>query len=60
VKKEVMIQSKLLEHVGQRIMTAIQKEFPVIQSVGLKISKMNPPMEGKVNNVSVFLTNQRQ
>jgi len=60
VKQEMAIQSKLLEHVGKRIMKAIQKDFPMIQSIGLKISKMNPPLEGKVNNVSVFLNNQQE
>jgi 7,8-dihydroneopterin aldolase/epimerase/oxygenase len=55
VKKEMEMKSKLLEHIGKRIMKAIQKDFPVIQSLGLKISKLNPPLGGRVNNVSVFL-----
>ena len=55
VKKEMEIKSKLLEHVGRRILDAIQGRFPEVKSAELKISKMNPPLGGKMKNVSLTL-----
>jgi len=52
VKKEMEIKSHLLEHVAHRIVTAICKEFPAIDALELKISKLNPPMGGKMQQVS--------
>jgi dihydroneopterin aldolase len=56
VKNEMEIKSKLLEHVGRRILKAVKKEFPNINSVKVKISKMNPPLGGKINSVSLTLS----
>jgi 7,8-dihydroneopterin aldolase/epimerase/oxygenase len=56
VKKEVEIRSNLLEHVGRRILNSIKKEFPFIVGAKLKISKMNPPLGGKVHQVSLTMT----
>jgi len=57
VKKEMLIKSKLLEHVGKRIMDAIEQAYPQIDAIELKISKMNPPIGGKVESVSLTLNN---
>jgi len=38
VKKEMDIKSKLLEHVGRRILDSIMKRFPRLVSAELKIS----------------------
>jgi len=56
VKKEMAIKSKLLEHVGRRILKAVKKEFPKTNSIKVKISKMNPPLGGKTNSVSLTLS----
>ena len=53
VKKEMEIKSSLLEHVGRRILDKIMSSFPKVKSAELKISKMNPPLGGKMNNVSL-------
>ena len=53
IKKEMNIKSKLLEHVGRRIVTALEKDFPSIKNIRVKISKCNPPIGGKVDRVSV-------
>ena len=53
VKREMMVSSKLLEHVARRILTAVQKEFPTISYAWIKIKKMNPPLGGKMESVSV-------
>lgn len=44
VKKEMMLPSSLLEHVMGRIVEAIEKAFPKVTSVEVKIKKVNPPM----------------
>ncbi len=55
VKKEMESHSKLLEHVGRRILNAIHKNFPEVESAELKVSKMNPPINGQADSVSVTL-----
>lgn len=55
VQKEMEIPSKLLEHVGRRILDAIKKSFPEIESAELKVAKMNPPINGQAESVSVTL-----
>ena len=55
VKREIEIPSKLLEHVGRRILDAIKNSFPEIESSELKVSKMNPPINGQAESVSVTL-----
>ena len=52
VKKEMEQKAHLLEHVARRIMDAVIKEFPTIQAIELKIAKLNPPMGGKMQQVS--------
>lgn len=55
VKEEMKLKSKLLEHVGRRILTRLKSEYPNIETATLKISKLNPPLGGKMVNVSVTL-----
>jgi dihydroneopterin aldolase len=53
VKKEMAIKSKLLEHVASRICNEVKKSFPQITRLVVKVSKTNPPLGGKLENVSV-------
>ena len=53
VKREMEIKAKLLEHVGRRILDAVMKNHPQVQSAEIRISKMNPPLGGKIKNVSL-------
>jgi len=55
VADEMSVKSKLLEHVARRILDRIGKEYPQIISSRIKISKMNPPVGGKVERVCVEL-----
>jgi dihydroneopterin aldolase len=55
VKDQMAIKSKLLEHVGRRILKALMEKFPEIENAEVKISKMNPPLGGKLKNVSLTL-----
>ena len=53
VKREMEIKAKLLEHVGRRILDAVMQHYPEVKSAEIKISKMNPPLGGKIKNVSL-------
>jgi len=53
VKEQIMIESKLLENVAKRIMNVLTERFPEIIDASVKVSKMNPPLGGKVEKVSV-------
>lgn len=55
VKREMAKRSHLLEHIGKRILDALYAEFSTIEKASVKISKMNPPMGGKMKCVSVTL-----
>ena len=59
VKTQMEIPSKLIEHVGQRILEALFNEFPQLTGLELKLSKMNPPLGGKVDRVTIELTKKR-
>lgn len=55
VEKEMMIPSKLIEHVGQRIVDALYANFDGIQFIRLKISKLNPPIKATIEKVSIVI-----
>ena len=51
--------SKLLEHLGRKVMDALAEEFPVIDEIVLTIGKMHPPLPGIMKSVSVELHHKR-
>jgi dihydroneopterin aldolase len=53
VKKEMETPSKLLEHVGRRILERIKQEFNTVEHARIKIRKLNPPLGGKMDFVSL-------
>ncbi len=55
VKEEMESKSNLLEHVGRRILESIREAFPQIDSAKIKIRKLNPPLGGKMDFVSLEL-----
>ena len=56
VKAQMAIRAKLIEHVGQRIVNALKKEFSTIKNIEVKVSKLNPPMNGNVERVSIIIS----
>lgn len=52
-KEEMNKTSRLLEHVAARIISRIKTEFEQIEKIQVKVSKNNPPFDGKVKCVSV-------
>jgi dihydroneopterin aldolase len=59
VKEQMAQRSKLLEHVGQRIIDAVFDELPVVDFVEVTVSKVNPPIGGDVAEVSVTMSSSR-
>jgi len=55
VKREMAIRSKLIEHVGQRIHTAIHNEIENTHEVEVKITKLTPPINGDVDHVAITI-----
>jgi dihydroneopterin aldolase len=50
------IPSHLLENVSKRILDSLYREFSSIKKAEIKISKMNPPMGGEIEKVSVTMS----
>lgn len=55
IAREMMINSHLLEHLSNRIIEALYAAFPQVEYVKLKVSKLNPPIGGKVGSTSITL-----
>ena len=60
VKKEMEVPSKLLEHVGGRIVKRLLGEFPQIENIELKLSKRNPPMGADIEAAGIEIHTSRQ
>lgn len=59
VKKEMSKPSHLLEHVSERIASAVLDEFPMLERVRVKVTKLNPPLGGKMKGVSLTIEKSR-
>ncbi|PHS60468.1 MAG: dihydroneopterin aldolase [Flavobacterium sp.] len=59
VVEEMAIRSKLLEHVGRRIVDRILKTVDLVSFVKITVAKVNPPIGGDVAEVSVTLIGKR-
>lgn len=59
VVEEMAIRSKLLEHVSQRIIKRIFKDIPPISKIRVAVSKLNPPIGGDVERVTVEIEKNR-
>ena len=55
VKEEMAIRSKLIEHVGQRIIERLKNRFTTLHSSRVKIRKLCPPIQGDVDEVSITI-----
>jgi dihydroneopterin aldolase len=60
VKEEMDIASKLLETVCRRIINRILKESLLVNKVTVAISKLNPPIGGDVEKVTIKITVKRK
>jgi dihydroneopterin aldolase len=60
IQHEMMIPSKMLEHVGNRIVDKVMAEFSQIEVITVEISKFNPPIKGVCRKAKVTLTRSRK
>jgi len=56
VKEEMEVRSNLLEHIAKRILDKLHIELTTLNIAKVRISKMNPPMGGKMKSVSVTMS----
>lgn len=59
-KEEMDKRAFLIENVCQRIVDRIFNELSEVKKVKVKVSKLNPPMAGKMKSVSVTLSRKRK
>ncbi len=59
VKEEMNIPSKLLEHVAKRIIDRVFLELEKVVKTRVSVSKINPPIGGDVEMVTVVLSSKR-
>lgn len=55
IKAEMEVKSHLLENICGRILDRLYGEFDQIEQAIVKVSKMNPPMGGKIEKVSITM-----
>jgi dihydroneopterin aldolase len=53
------VPTKLLETVVVRMLDAVLGKYPLVEKIEIKLSKMNPPLGGKLRSVSVKMDKQR-
>lgn len=59
VMEEMAIRSKLLEHVAHRIVQRIFKEIASVSRIIVSVSKINPPIGGDVEAVTIQIEEYR-
>lgn len=55
ISVEMQTPSKLIEHLGKRIIDRIFSTFSQAVYIKLKISKLNPPISGEIDRVSIVI-----
>jgi dihydroneopterin aldolase len=59
IKEQMAIRSNLLENVAKRISDTLFNEFPTVANIKLKVSKLNVPLGGHIDNVAIQIENER-
>lgn len=59
-KEEMQKPSKLLETVAQRMLTRIFSEEKLVRKATVSVSKLNPPIGGDVESVTIKMTERRK
>ena len=60
VMAEMRVRAKLMETVALRIIKNIFDEFEIAEKVEVKVTKLNPPVGGNIEAVSVVLKKNRK
>lgn len=56
VEMEILKPCKLIETVAENVCSRLKTTFPAIQSLEIKLTKLNPPLKGQLESVSIILT----
>jgi dihydroneopterin aldolase len=56
VKKQMAIRANLIEQPAALIADELKKTFPSLKHTFVKVTKLNPPMNGNVEKVSVIVS----
>ena len=59
VVEEMAIRAKLLEHVAKRIMDRVLKELQMVTKIEVEVTKLNPPIGGDVEGVTIIMKQKR-
>ncbi|MEN9322778.1 MAG: dihydroneopterin aldolase [Bacteroidota bacterium] len=59
VKEEMAIRAQLLEQVAHRIIVRVFKESPAVARILIRVSKINPPIDGDVEMVTIEMEEYR-
>jgi dihydroneopterin aldolase len=59
VVEEMAIRAKLLEHVAKRIIDRVLKELQMVTKIEVEVTKLNPPIGGDVEGVSIIMKKKR-
>ena len=59
VKEEMAVRTKLLETVAKLILDRILRELSIVNEAKIKVSKLNPPIGGNVEMVSILMSQKR-
>jgi dihydroneopterin aldolase len=59
VKEEMAIRAQLLEQVAHRIIVRVFKESPAVARLLIRVSKINPPIDGDVEMVTIEMEEYR-
>lgn len=60
IKEEMLKPSHLLETVAQRILTKVMKADELVDEVTVWVGKLNPPIGGDVEMVTIKMTEKRK
>ena len=60
VAEQVAVTSNLLEHVAQRILSALFAHYKTLEWASVSVAKLAPAMGGKINRVQVTMEQERE
>jgi dihydroneopterin aldolase len=55
ISEEMTGKSQLIEYVAKKILNRIKTEYENVHHIKIRVSKMNPPLQGNVDRVYVTL-----
>ena len=55
IKDEMNIPSDLIEHITGRIVRKIKERYPQITKIKIRLTKINPPVEGEMKEAAIII-----